>query len=92
MIDGVGGDTGDKPQHRLHHLPTAAPHLTVILIFDFNSRAGRYISCDMITDKLRNISFIITDESPSIMNAICERELVSELRLCVLNAAPFENR
>ncbi len=24
-IDGVGGDTGVKPQHRLRHLPTAAP-------------------------------------------------------------------
>ncbi len=29
-IDGVGGDTGVKPQHRLRHLPTAAPSLTVI--------------------------------------------------------------
>ncbi len=32
-IDGVGSDTGVKPQHRLRHLPTAAPSLTVILIF-----------------------------------------------------------
>ncbi len=24
VIDGVGGDTGVKSQHRLHHLPTAA--------------------------------------------------------------------
>ncbi len=29
-IDGVGGDTGVKPQHRLRHL---AQSLTVILIF-----------------------------------------------------------
>ncbi len=26
-IDGVGGDTGVKPQHRLRHFPTAAPSL-----------------------------------------------------------------
>ncbi len=32
-IDGVGGDTGVKPQHRLRHVPTAAPSLTIILIF-----------------------------------------------------------
>ncbi len=29
-IEGVSGDTGVKPQHRLNHLPTAAPSLTVI--------------------------------------------------------------
>ncbi len=29
-IDCVGGDTGVKPQHRLRHLHTAAPSLTVI--------------------------------------------------------------
>ncbi len=34
-IDGVGGDTGVKSQHRLRHLPTAAPSLTVVLIFIF---------------------------------------------------------
>ncbi len=41
------------------------------------------------TDKLRDIAFIIADESHSIMNVISR---VSELRLCVLTAAPFENR
>ncbi len=25
VMDGVGGDTGVKPQHQLHHLPTTAP-------------------------------------------------------------------
>ncbi len=29
-IDGVGGDTTVKPQHWLHHLPTAAQSLTII--------------------------------------------------------------
>ncbi len=30
-IDGVGGDTGVKSQHRLCHLPTAAPSPTIVV-------------------------------------------------------------
>ncbi len=30
VIDGVGGDTGVKSQHRLPHLPTAAPSPTIV--------------------------------------------------------------
>ncbi len=29
-IDGVGGNTGVKPQHQLRHLPTTALSLTVV--------------------------------------------------------------
>ncbi len=39
-IDGVGGNTGVKPQHPLRHLPTAslAPSLTIILIFFYSNK------------------------------------------------------
>ncbi len=37
-IDGVGGDTGVKPQHRLRHLPTAAPSLIVIFFFFYSNK------------------------------------------------------
>ncbi len=35
VIDGVGGDTGVKSQHRLRHLPTAAPSPTMVFFFFF---------------------------------------------------------
>ncbi len=35
MIDGVGGDTGVKSQHRLPHLPTAAPSPTIVFFYLF---------------------------------------------------------
>ncbi len=35
VIDGVGGDTGVKSQHRLRHLPTAAPSPTMFFIYLF---------------------------------------------------------
>ncbi len=42
------------------------------------------------TDKLRNIAFIIEGDSSAITNAVCPSLLVNSL--CVLTAAPSENR
>ncbi len=53
------------------------------------NRAGRYIACDMLTSDAISLSLWQ-------MNRLrYERDiasLVSDLRLCVLNATPFENR
>ncbi len=42
------------------------------------------------TDKLRNIAFIIEGDSSAITNVVCPSLLVNSL--CVLTAAPSENR
>ncbi len=51
-IDGVCGDTGVKSQHRLRHLPTAAPSLTVgFFILFFYSNTNHLVQLEDTTIK-----------------------------------------
>ncbi len=51
VIDGVGGDTGVKSQHRLRHLPTAAPSPTIVFFFFFYSNTNHLVQLEDTTIK-----------------------------------------
>ncbi len=53
VIDGVGGDTGVKSQHRLRHLPTAAPspHHVFFFFFFFYSNTNHLVQLEDTTIK-----------------------------------------
>ncbi len=49
-IDGVGGDTGVKSQHRLRHLPTVAPSPTMFFLI-FYSNTNHLVQLEDTTIK-----------------------------------------